>query len=366
MAIKGYEIKPKYATPPGNTLEEVLKDRLMTKAELSDRIGLTPKTISNIISGKAPITPETASKLELVLGVPSTFWNNLELRYREGIEEKRKEEEYEKQLDFIKTVPYSEMAKVGLVPKTRNSIEKISNLLRFFSCASVEILTQKLNDSSLLEGAYRGSTVAEVDRIALYGWIRQGEIKAQTIQTKEFDRNIAKKSLVLLRELTNETNPDIFIPEIQKICSNFGVAVVFVPEVKGSRVCGLTRWLTPYPKAIIQLSLRYKTNDHLWFTFFHELSHIILHNKQPFYTFNREYQDSSDEKEANEYAANILIKELDFEEFIESNRISKDSVLMFAKSQEIHPGIVVGRLQKRGIIAWNQMNDLKVRYQWDI
>src|SRR5699024_7788152 len=122
-----------------------------------------------------------------------------------------------KQLDFIKTVPYSEMAKVGLVPKTRNSIEKISNLLRFFSCASVEILTQKLNDSSLLEGAYRGSTVAEVDRIALYGWIRQGEIKAQTIQTKEFDRNIAKKSLVLLRELTNETNPDIFIPEIQKI-----------------------------------------------------------------------------------------------------------------------------------------------------
>ncbi|MFN8491179.1 MAG: hypothetical protein U0350_26520 [Caldilineaceae bacterium] len=38
----------------------------------------------------------------------------------------------------------------------------------------------------------------------------------------------------------------------------------FVPELAQLRVCGATRWLTPN-KALLQLSLRYKTNDHLWF-----------------------------------------------------------------------------------------------------
>ena len=44
-------------------------------------------------------------------------------------------------------------------------------------------------------------------------------------------------------------------------------------------VSGATRWVGS-DKAIIQLSLRYKTNDHLWFTFFHEAGHILLHGKK--------------------------------------------------------------------------------------
>ncbi|MBE9388188.1 helix-turn-helix domain-containing protein [Vagococcus salmoninarum] len=365
MAIKGYAIEPNYATPPGATLKEVLAEKMMTQTDLAQRVGLTTKTISKIVNGTAPLSPETASNLEIVLGVPASFWNNLEISFRANLEEKRKQEEISKQIEFIKCSPYNEMAKVGLVEKTKDNMEKVSNLLRFFGCATVDILQNQINDNKVLAGAYRGSATAEVDKLALYAWIRKGELLANQIDTEEFDKVKAKAQVSELRSLTNEINPSVFIPKLQEICASFGVAVVFVPEVKGSRVCGLTRWLTPHPKAIIQLSLRYKTNDSLWFTFFHELGHIIKHSKQPFYTFKKGYVESSMEIEANAFASNTLIPAVEYETFIEKGIFSRESIVEFARDISIHPGIVVGRLQNDKHLEWRNLTDLKSRYSWE-
>ena len=72
-----------YAIAPGETLRETLETIGMTWAELADRTGRPKKTINEIIEGKAPITAKTALQLERVLGVPASFWNNLERNYEE-------------------------------------------------------------------------------------------------------------------------------------------------------------------------------------------------------------------------------------------------------------------------------------------
>ena len=41
---------------------------------------------------------------------------------------------------------------------------------------------------------------------------------------------------------------------------------------------------------------------------------------------------------------------------------TKESVISLAHGSAIDPGIVVGRLQKEGIIKYNQLNDLKTKY----
>ncbi|MBW1769074.1 MAG: helix-turn-helix domain-containing protein, partial [Deltaproteobacteria bacterium] len=64
------EYIPDYVTPPGETLQEILDTIGMSKAELADRIGKTPKTIGEIIKHGAPITPATAMELEKALGTP--------------------------------------------------------------------------------------------------------------------------------------------------------------------------------------------------------------------------------------------------------------------------------------------------------
>jgi len=40
-------------------------------------------------------------------------------------------------------------------------------------------------------------------------------------------------------------------------------------------------------KALIQLSLSYKTNDHLWFTFFHKAGHRVMRQYPMLHTLVR-------------------------------------------------------------------------------
>lgn len=82
---------PESVSPPGETLEELLQERKISQMELAERTGLTPKTVNEIIKGKAPITSETALLLERVLAVPARFWNGREKGYREFL---RKEDQH--------------------------------------------------------------------------------------------------------------------------------------------------------------------------------------------------------------------------------------------------------------------------------
>lgn len=73
------------ATPPGATIREQLKDRNMSQKEFAMRMGMSEKQISRLIHGDVQLTPDAAFKLEMVLGIPVQFWNNLEAIYREKI-----------------------------------------------------------------------------------------------------------------------------------------------------------------------------------------------------------------------------------------------------------------------------------------
>ena len=74
---------PDRVSLPGETLQEILDERQMSQADLALATGRPPKTIHEILEGKAPITPDTAAQLEQALGVPASFWNNLERNYQE-------------------------------------------------------------------------------------------------------------------------------------------------------------------------------------------------------------------------------------------------------------------------------------------
>ena len=73
------------ATPPGATIKEQLNDRNMSQKEFAARMDLSEKHVSKLINGEVQLTQEVALRLEMVLGVPAKFWNNLEAIYREKI-----------------------------------------------------------------------------------------------------------------------------------------------------------------------------------------------------------------------------------------------------------------------------------------
>lgn len=352
------EYVPDVVSPPGETLQDVLDERDLSQADLADRTGRTKKTINEMIKGKAPITPETALQLEKVLGIPATFWNNREMAYRAYLARKAESDRLKQQVSWIREVPYGEMACNGWVPEFSDKVERVRALLSFFAVASRE---QWQEVAIRPQASFRRSKKHESEPGALSAWLRQGEIEASRLECDVFNRQAFIDGLEKARRLTLES-PEVFVPALQDLCSRCGVAVVLVPELRKLRVWGATRWLSP-TRAVIQLSLRYKTDDHLWFTFFHEAAHILLHNKRDVFV-ESDGAATEEEKAADRFAANHLIHASDFHRLRQRGLYSEDFVREFAEQLGIAPGIVVGRLQHDRLLPFTHLNGLKRHFRW--
>jgi addiction module HigA family antidote len=349
---------PDYLVPPGEVLEEYLEAYSMTQTELAARTGLTKKTINEIIKGKSPITSETALRLERSLGRPAHFWNNLEGQFQEDRSRLAEEKRLKGHLDWLKKVPVSHLTKLGWLPKKIDKISQLTEVLRFFGVASPE---QWLTVWQEHQVAYRQTIRFEACAEFVSAWLRKGEIDARQIACEPFDRKRFQEALDVIRGLTTE-EPKIFQPQLVDICASAGVAVVFIPELPKAGVYGATRWLGD--KAVIQLSLRYKSNDHLWFTFFHEAGHIIKHGRKEIF-IEGNGMDSEKEEEANAFARDRLIPPADYRRFIASwDGRSLAPIEAFAEKIKIAPGIVVGRLQYDKRLPNSHGNKIKVFFRW--
>ena len=177
-------------------------------------------------------------------------------------------------------------------------------MLKFFSISSLS-LVEETQAVAFRQSKKKKKIIKE----SLAAWLRCGEIEAQDVKTKLFDKQGLYDSIGKLRTLTKE-DPKSFCKELIDTCSNYGVAVVFTPYFKNTYVNGATQWVTS-KKAIIQLSLRGSFDDIFWFTFFHELGHILKHGKKDqFMEFENDigYKDeSTKEMEADIFAINTLI-----------------------------------------------------------
>jgi len=352
---KDLEYAPDYAVPPGETLLETIDALGMTQADLAARTGRTLKTINEIIKGKAPIRPETALQLERVLGIPASFWNNRDCNYREALARLEEKDRLKSQVRWLRELPVRPMVKLGWIRGFKDKVRQLQELLNFFGVASPDQWRELWGGR---EVAFRKSPAFESNPGAVAAWLRKGEVDANRLRCAPYDESKFRAALHKIRALTVET-PEIFHSALVRLCAAAGVAVIFTPELPGTRVSGATRWLSP-EKALIQLSLRYKTNDHLWFTFFHEAGHILLHGKRDVF-LETDTIDDGKEKEANRFASNVLIPPGEYHKFIERGTKNESGIIHFAERLGIAPGIVVGRLQHDGILPQSYFNDLKIR-----
>ena len=250
------------------------------------------------------------------------------------------------------------MIKLGWIAKTTDKISQIKEILRFFGVASPEQWKTVWLEYQV---AYRQTQRFETCAESVSAWLRKGEIEAGKISCQPFDKNRFSEVLDNIRELTVKP-PHMFQQRLVELCASAGVAVVFVPELPQTGVYGATRWLGE--KAIIQLSLRYKSNDNLWFTFFHEAGHIIKHGRKEIFIEGNGLDDEKEE-EANAFAKDRLIPPAEYKRFVSSwDGRSLGPIVSLASRIRIAPGIVIGRLQHDKRLPNSHGNKLKVFYCW--
>lgn len=358
MAKASNRFAPDYAVSPGAVLDERLVARSLSHAEFARRCGRSAKLIGEIVAGTAPILPETALRFEKVLGVDARIWLGIESDYRLH-RAREAEAPAAEAVEWAKAFPIRELAKRGCVGRPESEADWVSTLLRFFGVGSIDAWRAKYDRSS---AAYRHSPSFQSDPAVLATWLRLGELAAETQQCADYDKGAFRRAAKEIRVLTREPIAEA-VESARRLCNEAGVALAPIEPFPKMAVSGAARWLSPR-KAVIQLSARHRTDDHFWFSFFHEAAHILLHSKKHAFVDGARRSAEGIEAEANAWASDTLVSRREWERFVALAPRSKREVIAFADRQGIAPGIVVGMLQHDGVLPWTHMNDLKARLEW--
>ena len=337
------------AVPPGATIKEQLQMRNMSQKEFAERMDMTTKHISQLINGEVRLSPDVAVRLEMVLGVPAKFWNNLEAIYQDTLIKAKAENAMDADKELCKKFPYNEMSKLGWVDETRKLNERVMNLRKFFEVVNLGIIS----DKSLTGIAYRRLAEPSENEYSLLAWSQKAKLESRNISVAPINVRGLEENLKKIRAMTLE-DPEQFCSELEKLLNSCGIAIVFLPHLKGTFLHGATFY--DGKKIVLGITVRGKYADRFWFSLFHEIGHIILGH------IGQKEITEDDEKAADRFAADMLIPREAFDCFIDNNLYTYQSITRFSSRIGVDCGIVVGRLQNDRIIKHDKFNELRTKY----
>ena len=346
-------------SPPGDTIQETLEEINMSQTELAERMGRPKEKVNDIIKGREPISTATAFQLEKVLGIPASFWMNREKEYRRQLYEIEQQEQLAQWEDWLKAFPVAALKKLGWLPDVREKPLLVMALTTFFGVASPSEWRRIYLDQEVAV-SFRISLANTQNPHAISAWLRIGERQAKDLAVSKYDKTAFKVYLNDIKELAFQ-HPDNFAQQLQSLCAQCGVALVFTPNLPKAPISGAVRWFQNRP--LIQLSGRYKTDDHFWFTFFHEAGHVLEHGKKDIFLEEVEGSpiDRQKEKEANAFAERWLIEDRTFRKIVDQVLFSEQKIVDLSEQYRIPTGIIVGRLQHQGLVPRKAYNSLKRR-----
>lgn len=358
---------PENLIHPWITLGETLEAMGIAQKELAIRADISEKQISGIINGANGITPETALKLERVLWIPASFWNNLEKAYQEDKVRLEEQELMVSEKELVKNYPYNDLCKLGYLQQTKNTAERLINLLNFFGVTSLTSLLKLISFNIAFwetKVAFRKSEKYECKPEVLASWLRCGEIEIKNDFVWEFNKAKLKEILPKLKALTTEDTIDL--SKIKELLNSAGVLFAFVQCLPNLHVSGITKKHNWNP--FIQISDRLKKHDIFWFSFFHEVAHVLFHlHKKDDVFLNVDNTEEEKEKEANEWAGGFFVDKDRYSHFIQAGRVSEDDIRSFAKDNGVWVSIVAGRLchdfmENKNV--WHILNAFRIKLEF--
>ena len=357
MSKKIVEYKDLIAFHPGQYVEELIEDYNVTQKEFAERLGVSAKTVSKLVNAEESISKETAHKLAKLSGVSMQTWLNLQNAYdvqvAEILEQKELEEGNEKEI--CEMIDFKYFKEKGYVPDKRYSLkEKIIELRRILGVSSLENLT---NFNHLV--SYRNTREFTTKSIVNSNiMLELASKKARDITTIKLNRRKLERSLPVLRKLTRQ-DPEVFPQCLYDILLDCGVVLVGLPALPNANLNGATKKFSN-GSALLLLTDRNKASDIFWFSLFHEIGHILGNDFSSDEGNSETYLRS--EEQADQFAKDFLIRPEDYQNFVEKGNFDKTDIIHFAEEIDIHPSVVLGRLQNDGILGFDRFRELKENY----
>lgn len=347
---------------PGYYLKELIDAKSMTQEELAKRLQISTKYMSELINGKCNLTDEMVLKLSNVFGTSTTMWLNLNKTYIEKkIEiDRRKQRDYE--CDIAKKMDYNFWVDLDLVEPTKKIEDKVKILQNYFKVASLGVLKEK---DFLVQFGKTNKDTKDINIINTNAWVQTAINIGIETNVSTFNKNKLKSKLSEIRSMT-VMEPYDFVPRLKSIFSECGIAFILLPNLKNCSINGVVKWIGK-EKVILALNDRSEYEYSFWFMLFHEIGHV-MQQRIKMLIINSESKLSEDselinrlENQADDFSKNILIPQEEYYDFIRHKDYKdKDILIEFANKMNLHPGIIVGRLQKEHLLSYdNKLNELK-------
>ena len=183
-------------------------------------------------------------------------------------------------------------------------------------------------------------------------WLFRVRQIAESMTVTRYSKAGLENAVIRLRNFLIDPEE---IRNVPRLLAEVGVRFIVVEALPSSQIDGVCFWLNDQ-SPVIGMSLRHDRIDNYWFVLRHEIEHVLLGHGKEFEIVDIDLGAeggpavvSEEERLANAAAANFCVPSDDMNSFIarKSPFISERDVLGFAKVRQVHPGLVVGQVQKR-------------------
>jgi HTH-type transcriptional regulator/antitoxin HigA len=337
--------KPAEVFPPGEYIADELEALGWSQVQFAEVLGVSDTTVSEIIKGRRSLTPEMAKALEAALGQPAEYWLGLDAYFRLH-NAPEASPAIAKRAKLYGAYPVRDMIYRRWLEASDNPEVIAAQVTRYFEIRSLD------DRPALPNAARRGGTVISSEDLTpiQWAWLYRVKHLAEDMPIMEYSEGRLRNALEDLRALTTEPEEVRHVPRILAEC---GVRFVAVEPLAGSKTDGVCFWLTKgfqRPQPVIGMTLRLDRIDNFWFTLRHEIEHVLRRDMSLDENLSEKKQDIPEqERAANEAAAEFCVPSVDLDDFIMRVKplFSERRILAFAQRLQIHPGIVIGQLQRR-------------------
>jgi HTH-type transcriptional regulator/antitoxin HigA len=331
---------------PGHFIQEELDARGWTQRDLAFILAMEETALNKIIRGKTGISLETSKALAHAFNIDADFFANLQKTY-DLAHTPAADPAIARRASLQNEYPVREMIKRGWLQNMEVGLLEIQ-LKRF-------LRANDNNDISKIRHAARKTNAGEPANAIQLAWLHRVVQLAGAMKSKPFAPMALHEAKRKLQALMSRPEAVQLVPRILSEC---GVRFLIVEGLPGGKIDGVCIWLNP-DAPVVAMSLRYDRIDNFWFVLWHELAHVLNDHgrSESAWIIDVELEgerasdssaNSRQEREANRAAAEWCVPEDEFVSFVTRRTFfSERDVVAFAQRMKVHPGIVVGRIQKR-------------------
>lgn len=320
--------------------------------------------IDKIEKEKVKINQSNVSLLSNFLGGSSDFWISLQKQYDENIERLESKPIDPQFKDFKNTI--EELKSEQWLPSTNSDYLDQVNLKTFYGLSELNLLEKNKIISNNLGSKLKRIGQYSISDVNLATFARKVELEANkqlNSISASWNKDILISMLEEIKELTKKKKVLDILPYLQEYLNRCGVALVFIPTLSKTPICGLAKFIGN-DKAVIAITPKYNRDYIFWQTLFHEIGHLILHAENMIFCDEKYENDnqSSIELEADNFMFENLLKPLkpeDLSDFIDINLLNRKKVEGWkeickkARELNISPSLLTGILKKKGLIPYS-------------